>query len=216
MQIDTTIELRGSVYHVEINVAKLTLREQELVQQFGGPLIETGGTISATVTRPGSNTSARASGAAPIPVGEPSFLVSFGGELALAPTQIQLTVIAPSGVGLVEVVTANAANVTTLGFTANLSGGVSSAGYLLSWNVMGAAPEPQVNQPVAVNFSLPSAPRRLPNEFPVKYAVSLDDDEEADLKAAAYKMAIEQRIAAAKLTLLTKVPSFAGETRITL
>lgn len=215
MRIDSTIELRGNDYHVEVSVGRLSPLEQQLISQFGGPSIETGGTISATVSRPPSTTPPRTSGIAAIPTGVTTFAVSFGGELAEAPDQIEYSVLAAPTANPVEVVSVVFSAITTTGFTANLSGPLTETGYRLAWTVAGA-PAEVADEPVAVQFTLPQKPRRLPDEFPIKYVVSLDDDAEADLKAAAWKAVIEQRLAAAKLNLLNKTPSFVGETSTTI
>lgn len=46
MRIDSIIELRGNDYHVEVNIGRLSPLEQQLISQFGGPDVETGGEIS--------------------------------------------------------------------------------------------------------------------------------------------------------------------------
>lgn len=125
MQIDTTIELRGNVYHAEIYIGKLTPREEDLISQFGGPVVETGGAISASVTR-----------------------------------------------------------------------GVES--------------------PVTVTFDLAPQPRRLPDEFPAKFAISFSDDAQADLKVKAWQIVMESRIATAKAALLTQAAAFVGSYRQTI
>lgn len=53
MKIRSTIDLVGNTYHVAIDVPALSPQEQELVNQFGEPVVETGGTISGSATRPG-------------------------------------------------------------------------------------------------------------------------------------------------------------------
>jgi hypothetical protein len=118
MRIDSIIELRGNDYHVEVNIGRLTPLEQQIISQFGGPDIETGGDIN-------------------------------GGE--------------------------------------------------------GSA-----------SFTLPSRPRRLPDEFPVKFVVSRDDHEDAGLRAHTWKQVMEARITSAKTALLALDPEFVSETRTTI
>mgnify|MGYP000128417273 CR=1 FL=1 len=53
MKIRSTIDLVGRTYHVTVDTPQLTPAEQELINQFGPPLVETGGAIAGSAQRPG-------------------------------------------------------------------------------------------------------------------------------------------------------------------
>lgn len=53
MKIKTTIDLVANTYHVAVGIEALSPHEQELIQQFGEPAVQIGGTISGSATIPG-------------------------------------------------------------------------------------------------------------------------------------------------------------------
>jgi len=52
MKIDVLIELINSRYETTITVARVSSAEQDKINQFGEPLIEVGGQITGSATRP--------------------------------------------------------------------------------------------------------------------------------------------------------------------
>lgn len=53
MKINTNIDLVDNRYRVAIRVYDLTSREEDLVEDYGEPLIEVGGNIAGSATREG-------------------------------------------------------------------------------------------------------------------------------------------------------------------
>lgn len=53
MKIRTTIDLIGNAYHVMFEITALSPIEQELIKQFGEPVVAIGGTIAGSATIPG-------------------------------------------------------------------------------------------------------------------------------------------------------------------
>ena len=80
----------------------------------------------------------------------------------------------------------------------------------------GSLTRPGAGSPTAVTYTLPSKLYRLPTNFPVQQAFSLDDSASSDVMAEVYRTTIIARISSAKTTLLAKTAPFVGETGNTL
>jgi hypothetical protein len=78
-------------------------------------------------------------------------------------------------------------------------------------NFTGTETRPSGGGPIAVDFDLPLAQRRLTTDFPVREIFDLEDDAESDVKAKVWGDTIKARIVTAKATLLSQASDFVGE-----
>ncbi len=70
--------------------------------------------------------------------------------------------------------------------------------------------------PTAVNFTLPSAGRRLMSDFPAKQIFDLRDSADSDIMAKVWGDTMVSRLTAAKTTLMSLTSDFQGETVVTV
>jgi hypothetical protein len=203
MKIDVDIVCIDGRYNVQVSTPKFTALEEQKMQEFGQPLIEIGGDFTGTVSRPGqTNTTATVSGGggsgATLTVDIENGAVV---DLDIAAggtgyTVVPTIIISGDGIGASATCTISGGAVVTV--TVNDEG----SGYHVV--------------PITVEFTLPTATRRMESDFPVKQVFDLADTPNADVMAKVWADAIVTRLTSAKNTLIAMTTPLEGETGITV
>lgn len=178
----------------------LTPNEMDKLQQFGQPFIQVGGTFTGTVSRPGyTNTTLAFTGGGGSSAAATATLNQDGG--------IASVTITSGGSGYTG---APAVVITGVGTGASLTAAVT-AGAVSSVVVVTPGYGYQTT-PANVNYTLPSALRRMLTDFPCTNVFSLYDTYDADAQALVWCETVQANLIAARNILLSQTSPLEGET----
>ena len=210
MKIETCIETNDNRIHVVVDAVKFTATEQSLMDQFGEPMVEVGGTIYGPVTVVGwqvtklsfvSNNPGVTIQATAAPILDPHTgavtygVVTSGGEGYTVPPTVTVTGDG-TGAQLTAVLDELSGVVSSL---VVMAGGV---GYHdVPWNAV---------------YQLPTAQRRLQSDFPVQRIFDRNDYADAEAMAMAWANTMQARMTAAIQDLRKQTSYIEGETAVTV
>ena len=205
MKILSNIENIEGRYHVQITSHGFTANEEDLLMQFGEPLIDVGANFAGSATRPGqANTTisitpvSGGSGATAVAVVDANGVVD------------AITVISGgSGYG-------NGANVSVVGDGSGATAAATIQGGIVTAISVTAGGSGYHVVPYSVAFTLPPELRRIRTDSPFVQVFDLNDTPDADVWAKVWSDSIMARLTAAKTGLLTQSSAFVGESMITV
>ena len=205
MKIFSNIENIEGRYHVQITTHGFTGNEEELLLQFGDPVIDVGSNFAGSATRPNQtntvvtiNPVSGGTGATAVPV--------------ISPTGALLSIsLVTGGTGYT-----NGATAVITGDGTGATATVTVAGGIVTGFVITGAGSGYNVVPYPVTFVLPPALRRMRADSPFVQVFDLDDYPDADVRAKVWSDTIVSRLTTAKATLINMSSPFMGESMVTV